>query len=423
MCSFHKKNISLSIAQQEQRLSALAEQYRNAIAVNNYASGKIIAEKTLQLMPHNTDVLASYAVCLMRIGEYKKSYKTYMKLLQILPLELWPDTAIDGLAEVCGWLERPEELKRFGLFSLEQGDKKFANGQSYPLPALQPESFNPNNPQENVISFTLFGALPRYCESAVMNASISQSLFLGWHCRFYLDDSVPQSVQERLLRAGAEIIKVEGELHQNIPPLMWRFLVLDDSSVKRFLIRDADSLLSEREQAAVEEWVQSDFWYHHMRDYFTHTELLLAGLWGGCHNPNLPSVITQTSEYIRQQGVHRRFVDQYFLRQCLWPTVRESLLSHDDIFGFHHARPFPPHMPVRWQNVQFHVGSNASYQLAGTTSSKEDGAMQQWEVIDETGRRVCQYASVVKNHEWREPLPFFLIEPLLGGRWQLYNIN
>ena len=63
--------------------------------------------------------------------------------------------------------------------------------------------------------------------------------------------------------------------------LMWRFLVLDDHEVDRFLIRDADSLISKREVAAIEAWQQSDKRFHLMRDYFSHTELLLAGMWGG----------------------------------------------------------------------------------------------------------------------------------------------
>ncbi|TQI78117.1 hypothetical protein FHU10_1890 [Serratia fonticola] len=419
MHPFQKTHLPL----QEQRLNLLAQQYRDAIAQNDYAAGKVIAEVTLRLVPRNPDVLSSYALCLMRTGEYEKSYKTYKKLLQSLPLEQLPDTMIDGLAEVCGWLNRPDEVRRFGLLSLEQGDKKYGAGRAYPLPTPHPPAFNPHNPQENVIAFTLFGALVRYCESAIVNARVSKTLFPAWRCRFYLDDSVPQEVQQRLLAEGADVIKVEGEQHQSIPPLMWRFLVLDDPQVKRYLIRDADSLLSEREQAAVESWLQSDRWYHHMRDYFTHTELLLAGMWGGCRNENLPSLIEQTRAYLSQQEGHRRFVDQYFLRQYLWPTIKQSLLNHDELFGFHDAQPYPTHQPIRWQTDKFHIGSNASYQLAGIPSQKSDGELQRWEVLDEQGNRLCQYASPVKNREWRELIPFFLLDRVLAGEWQLRNID
>lgn len=423
MLPFQKKKSTVQSHSQEQRLNHLAQQYRAAIANEDYAAGKVIAETTLRLVPRNPDVLSSYALCLMRTEEYEKAYKTYKKLFQSLPLDALPATMIDGLTEVCGWLNRPEEVKHFGLLSLHQGDQRFGGGQRYPLPECHPPAFNPHNPQENAISFTLFGSQVRYCESAVMNAQVSKELFPEWHCRFYLDDTVPQQVQQRLLDAGAKVIKVAGDLHQNIPPLMWRFLVLDDPEVKRYLIRDADSLLSEREQAAVEVWLQSDYWYHHMRDYFTHTELLLAGMWGGCHNPNLPSIPMQVGDYLSRQDNHHRFVDQYFMRQQLWPTIRQSLLTHDDMFGFYQAQPFPHHAPIRWKTNKFHVGSNVSYQMAGIASSKEEGELQRWEILDEHSNSLCQYASVVQDHAWREYMPFFMLDRIFAGEWQLKNID
>ncbi|WP_140921466.1 tetratricopeptide repeat protein [Limnobaculum xujianqingii] len=411
------------IAKQEQQFHQLASQFQEAMRKADYQKGKELAEATLRIMPRNQDVQASYALCLMRTGEYEKSYKLYKRLLKTAPLNQLPSTMIDGLTEVCGWLQRPEEVRRYGLMSLEEADKIFSAGKVYPLPTGNPPPFNPNNPQENVISFTLFGSAPRYCEAAVMNAIVSKDLFPDWECRFYLDDTVPQGVQERLSKAGANVIKVDEATRQALPALMWRFLVLDDPKVKRYIIRDADSLLSEREQAAINEWVNSDYWYHHIRDYFTHSELILAGLWGGCHNENLPSVIDATREYLSQQEAHKRFVDQYFLRQYIWPTVRQSVLSHDDIFGFHHAKPFPVHPPIRWKTNKFHVGSNASYQRVEVSSKLADGELQSWELTDENGVKQAEYRSVVHNGVWEEFLPFFTLDQINDKKLTIRNIN
>jgi hypothetical protein len=75
-----------------------------------------------------------------------------------------------------------------------------------------------------------------------------------------------------------------------------------------------------------------------MRDYFTHTELLLAGMWAGCGGI-FPNVAGMMRDFVAQYQGNARFTDQYFLKAVLWSTVRQSLLSHDDIFGFHHAEP------------------------------------------------------------------------------------
>ena len=156
---------------------------------------------------------------------------------------------------------------------------------------------------------------------------------------------------------------------------MWRFLVIDDSNVKRFLLRDADALLSEREYAAVQEWVEGPYYFHIIRDYFTHTELILAGLWGGCAGI-LHNAVRSMQEFVAKNADSGRFIDQHYLRENVWPTLRKGVLSHDDLFGFHDAKPFPPHAPNRWNTEKFHVGSNTSYQAIGGKSVLPEGAEQ-----------------------------------------------
>jgi hypothetical protein len=47
-----------------------------------------------------------------------------------------------------------------------------------------------------------------------------------------------------------------------------------------FLSRDLDSRFSEREVAAVDEWLKSEETFHVMRDHELHTNEMLAGMWG-----------------------------------------------------------------------------------------------------------------------------------------------
>jgi ATP synthase protein I len=61
---------------------------------------------------------------------------------------------------------------------------------------------------------------------------------------------------------------------------MWRFLALDDPLAHRILFRDADSVISRREAGAVEQWIASGKRFHMMRDWGSHTALILAELWG-----------------------------------------------------------------------------------------------------------------------------------------------
>jgi hypothetical protein len=55
-----------------------------------------------------------------------------------------------------------------------------------------------------------------------------------------------------------------------VPGRIWRFLPMIDSRVDAFISRDADSLISERESAAVDEWLKSNKIYHVMHDHPAH---------------------------------------------------------------------------------------------------------------------------------------------------------
>ncbi|WP_082742125.1 tetratricopeptide repeat protein [Burkholderia sp. MSMB1078WGS] len=395
-------------------LQQLAIRFRAAMSAKEFVEASSIARQALCIAPDNMGILSDYALSLMRSGAYVDAYAVYKRIHDAPPLKRAKAGAtwLHGFAEVCGWLGRDQELRRHGHRALVEADIRFQHGERWTLPAF-PSPFDPSNRTQNVIAYSLFGANPRYCESAVMNAQIALELFPRWTCRFYLDRSVPMHVQHRLSEAGADLVDMTDDSRRAIQATLWRFLVIDDVAVRRFMVRDADSLLSERDAAAVEEWLVSNRFFHHMRDYFTHTELLLAGLWGGCTGV-LPRLTECMMTYSNEHEGSSRFTDQHFLREILWPTVRESILNHDSLFGFHGALPFPRHAPVRWHDTHFHVGSNAAYQSIRGIASVPDGTQQRIELIWD-GVTDVFYDAPVWQKEWRLELPFFLIDRLAQG--------
>lgn len=401
-------------AKAQAHLASLGSRFKAACASDDYANAVALAEEALRMTPGNMSILPDYALCLMRTNSFERSYNVYMSI-QKAPAsqrKLADPTWIDGLAEVCGWLGKTDELREYGLRSLNASDALCGSKPSVPIPNCAPPAFNEAVPSENIISYSLFGDNPRYCEPAVMNAQVTRDLFKGWTCRVYLDATVPDHVQGRLKEAGAEVVLMNADI--KIHPLMWRFLVTEDKHVKRFLIRDADALLSEREFAAVAQWVKSPYYFHLIRDYFTHTELILAGLWGGCMGV-LFNMIDSMQRYAVTNAASGRFIDQHYLREHVWPTLRKSVLTHDDSFGFHNAVPFPPHTPNRWSTDKFHVGSNASYQAIGGASALDDHEKQRLIFSSRDGTPQFDYSVVVKNHEWRLDMPFFRTDEITRG--------
>jgi len=247
----------------------------------------------------------------------------------------------DALAHAHGKLGQWEQAGRYGLQSLKMRDSQFGGEPVLALPDPPPLPPPPSaaTRERNIIAFSLFGGDPKYCDSAILNVLEQPAIYPHWVCRFYVDHSVPAGVIDRLRAGGGQVIAVEGAA-AGWPGPMWRFLALDDPQAHRILFRDADSLISPREAGAVAQWLASGKRFHMMRDAGSHTELLMAGMWGVVAG-SLPPLEQLMQRFMSQPLQSEHFADQFFLRQYVWPYARTSLMQHDSIFGFMDGVPFP----------------------------------------------------------------------------------
>ncbi len=120
--------------------------------------------------------------------------------------------------------------------------------------------------------------------------------------------------------------------------MFWRFLVINEPGVDRFLVRDADSVFSEKERRAVDQWLASDKYFHIMRDHYVQTDLIQAGMWGGVANIFPP--LNQLLEKF-QVATPSKMIDQLFANQFLWPTVKQSVLIHDSFYQTFGSQTLP----------------------------------------------------------------------------------
>lgn len=174
----------------------------------------------------------------------------------------------------------PAEAALWSIESLALKQERTTTGvPTLPAVPVTP-TYTPGARTRNVVAFSLWGVREIYTQGALANAREVPAVFPGWTCRFYHDDSVPRTILEELARLGAETVEMpagSGSSHG----LFWRFLAADDPTVARFLCRDCDSRPTAREKAAVDAWIASGLPFHVMRDHVLHTDLILAGMWGG----------------------------------------------------------------------------------------------------------------------------------------------
>jgi len=192
--------------------------------------------------------------------------------------------------------------------------------------------------KQNVISFSLWGSNLKYLNGAIENCKLAPQIYPDWKVRIYIDESISMEMAKTLHDLGAEVLLMQ-EKRGPFWGAYWRFLVADDESVDRFIIRDCDSRLNLREKAAVEDWMASYQPFHIMRDHVNHVYPIQGGMWGGRVNANLNmvSLINKYASYDRYS------CDQLFLAYHIYPIIRDAAKVH---CPFHENKPFPPHPPI-----------------------------------------------------------------------------
>ena len=308
----------------------------------------------LRRYPDSAELHENLGVCLIRAKDSPAAVQAFERALA---LGSQGTNVLDGLCSALGHVGRHAEAVAYGRKSLEQKDAKFAALPALArIPATPPLAFDGGNRSQNIISYALWGAEPRYIVPLLENLRIREHLFPGWTIRVYLDDSVPPDARSALEQSGAQI--VASKLVAGVPParkLLWRFAVIAEPSIKRFLVRDADSLLSVKERVAVDDWIRSGKYFHAMRDGHTHTDLILAGLWGGVGGILPPP--ESLWEQFKPWRLENDHIDQDLLSVTVWPTIRQSCLIHDSVFtGCLGSVPFPPYGELPKGH---HVGQNA----------------------------------------------------------------
>ncbi len=243
-------------------------------------------------------------------------------------------TMLDALKVAYFYTGKIEEAIRYGQRALELRDAEACAAQ--PAVAVTKPSGPPSG--QNVISFSLWGKSPVYAYGAMINLVLSRTVYPGWTCRFYVAADVPQACVAYLRDNGAELRNIEDE-YPGVGPVQ-RFLVMNDRTVGRFLVRDCDARLSAEEAGHVQEWIDSGYPFHVMRDEVLHNDLMLAGLWAGRTDCGI-DIFDLTRRYFLDGPNANYGQDQRMLGRMLWPLIRNRCLVHDKYYhlaGVHEVK-------------------------------------------------------------------------------------
>lgn len=415
-----------NVVQINEQLAIIARQIRHAFDRHDYQLGKqLLLDKVLKIAPNHPVGLSDLAFCEHKLGNHQQAYQHLMSAMQLTHPEHLNNLAeiYDILVNICLSLHRREEALYYARLAIrtKKQQAEQLNPTLFDIPT-QPATGLHADKSKNIIAYSLFGALPRYCEVAVTNAILAQSLFPQWTCRFYVDDTVPSHVIARLKSHHAQVIEIDKN---SIPysGLFWRFLVLDDADVHCFIIRDADSLLSYKELYAVNAWLNSGKYFHIMRDAYGHSELILAGMWGG-YTGIFKNIHQIMCEYFGTLTILNKTIDQHFLRKVIWATVKQSVLTHDNYMLDEQSQIFPDYPLSDIEKIPyFHIGmvdcgsNEITTEVSDRTAQRVEWSLYNDDIL------ICRYQNQV-IHEAEKSyivlhLPYFYSEKIKYEEWYI----
>jgi hypothetical protein len=200
-----------------------------------------------------------------------------------------------------------------------------------------------NNKMKKIISYSLYGSNKKYCIGMLENLKINKKKLPDWETYIYYSEDVPEIYIEMYKEYNPVLIKCKLSEFKWEGPL-WRFRLFNDKDVDIFISRDADSRITDREIEFVNDFISSDKSFHIIRDHPDHNLTILAGMFGvKVKDFNNKYKIKTINEYITdyKKKYHKnidKFPDQYFLRDIIWPLIKDDNYSHIALERLRHTK-------------------------------------------------------------------------------------
>jgi hypothetical protein len=197
----------------------------------------------------------------------------------------------------------------------------------------------------HIICFSLFGTDPKYRRGMMQNVHALERVYPGWGLLIYCDRINYDAMMQESLGDTVEVV-LQHEHSQGMEGMAWRLLAALKPGVQALLFRDSDSLFTTREAEAVNDWLQSRYDTHIIRDHPYHQSPVMGGTLGvkGAALKFLGSLVRD------RLHSHRRTEygdDQVFLSQEFYPKVRANALVHTNCVRYFPERtqPLPADRP------------------------------------------------------------------------------
>jgi len=190
-----------------------------------------------------------------------------------------------------------------------------------------------------IVSFSLWGDSPIYLHGFVENMKLVEKYYPGWDIFLYTTKDCLQKLTPEIEASNVLVITTMKEDPLSVwDASFWRYEAVLDGDIstchppaEAIIFRDADSRISEREQKAVHQWLDSDKQFHIMRDHPYHTVPIMAGMWGlklPLTKEALRNKFVKIAKDSSDWHIDKKGADQEFLQYDVYNLIVNDSLIH-----------------------------------------------------------------------------------------------
>lgn len=184
-----------------------------------------------------------------------------------------------------------------------------------------------------IISFSLYGNNDLYCIGIIENIDIINDKYNNWKIYIYYNN-IPNHIFDILKNKNNVYLFECKHNGYKWEGMFWRFYPIENNEIDYFLSRDADSRITDREMSLVDEWIKTNKTFHIIRDHPFHGTEILGGTFGinvkqfnKLYHINTIDYYKENL-YLRFQNNIERWPDQIFLKEIIYPLIKDDNLTH-----------------------------------------------------------------------------------------------
>jgi len=216
---------------------------------------------------------------------------------------------------------------------------------------------NPNYNTRIVFSYSLYGNADVYIYGLYRNCKVINAIYPSAWIYIYIGNDFDKSILQFITHNVQNVKYIETYVSGHLN-MIHRFTSIDYPEVSIAFSRDADSIINERDVYCINTFMNSNKRFQIIRDNVAHDAEILGGMWGikrGLLRSNIKDLINDFS-LTKHPLAGLRGYDQTFLKNVIYPIVKDDSIVFDEFFQYHGETPIRINCGVPYSNIN-HVGS------------------------------------------------------------------